>query len=119
MTSASTKTFLKLMPNYACSRLALLKDLKTGQNVPVLIFGEFFDNALLLQLGEDGVVLLLGAVADVEGVGLAQSNVGLHKLSDSWAEGAQVTLQDSGAILVLGLKLRRHGVEESGERESK
>lgn len=69
---------------------------------------ELLDHALLLQLGQEGPVLLVRAVADVDGVGLTEGHVGVHELSDGRAEGAEVALEDSGTALVLGLKLRRH-----------
>lgn len=71
---------------------------------------QLLDHALLLQLGQDGPVLLFGAIADVQAVGLAQGHVGLHELPDGRAEGADVALNDLGSGLVLGLELRRHGV---------
>lgn len=45
----------------------------------------------------------------MQGLGLAQDHIGFHKLPDSWAEGAEVSLQDSDPALILGLDLRRHG----------
>lgn len=76
---------------------------------PVFIFAQLLDHLLLLQLGQDGLVLLIGAVADVDGFGLAQAHAGLHELLDSRAKSTEVALQDSGSVLASGLKLRRHG----------
>lgn len=53
----------------------------------------------------------------MEGVRLAQTHIGLHKLLDGWAEGAEIALQDPGTALVLGLKLGRHGGAVWRERE--
>lgn len=44
----------------------------------------------------------------MEEVWLTQTDVGFNKLFDSWAEGAEIALQEPGAALGLGLKLRRH-----------
>lgn len=77
-------------------------------NIPVFIFRELFDHPLLGQLGQDGPVLLLRAVTDVKGVRLTQSDAGLYKPPDSGTQGLEVTLQDPGAALVLGMQLRRH-----------
>lgn len=76
---------------------------------PVFIFAQLLDHPLLLQLGQDGLVLLIGAVADVDGFRLAQAHAGLHELLDSRAKSTEVALQDSGSVLASGLKLRRHG----------
>lgn len=83
-------------------------------DLPVLIFGELLDHALLLQLGQDTPVLLFGPVADVERLGLAQLDVSLHKVLDGRAELAQVPLEQPGACPVLGRELRGHGAAGGG-----
>lgn len=59
----------------------------------------------------------------MEGVWLTQTHTGFQKLLDGRTEGAEIALQDPGAALVLGLKLRRHGVglwrERAGRRREK
>lgn len=77
-------------------------------NLPVFIFAELLDHPLLLQLDENCTILLIRAIADVEGVGLAQDHVGLHKLSDCRAESTEVTVQDPETAVFLGLELRWH-----------
>lgn len=74
---------------------------------------------MLLHLRQDGAVLFLRAIADVQEVWLTQTHAGLHEVLDSRAKGAEITLQDPGAALVLGLKLGRHGwpcLEQRAER---
>lgn len=76
--------------------------------VPVVVFVEFLDDALFLQQAQDGAVLLVGAVADVQRVRLAQVHAVLDELSQRLTQRRQVALQDSGRGPVLRLQLGRH-----------
>lgn len=81
--------------------------------VPVVVFAESLDDSLLLQETQDGAVLLVGAVADVQGVRLTQVHAVLDELPQGRAQRRQISLQDASAGLVLRLQLRRHGADEA------
>jgi hypothetical protein len=73
----------------------------TKEYLPVLVFGQWYDCAMLLHEVEQVVVLLFGTIADVDLLGLAQVDVFFDVGSHFGGKALQIAIDHTDPLQVI------------------
>lgn len=66
--------------------------------LPVLVLGELPDETLLFQQGQDGTVLSLGPITDMDALRFAQTGIALHKVSNCSRQLAYISTEHTKGL---------------------